>query len=106
MSAVIVHCSCPDAASAANIARALVDERLAACVQTIAGVVSTYRWEGQVRTKPEVLLLIKTTRDRLDAIKARLPALHPYAVPELVAVDVIGGLDVYLHWIEAQTAPQ
>ncbi len=106
MSVVIVHCSCPDAQTASRIARVLVEERLAACVQAIPGVASTYRWEGTVRTDAEVLLLIKTTRARLDALKARLPALHPYAAPELIAVDVVGGLDAYLDWIETETAPE
>lgn len=104
MSAVIVYCSCPDAQSASRIARALVEERLAACVQEIAGVTSTYRWEGAVRADTEVLLLIKTARNRVEALKARLPALHPHAVPELIAVDVVAGLDAYLNWVEAETA--
>ncbi|MEO7064085.1 MAG: divalent-cation tolerance protein CutA [Dokdonella sp.] len=106
MSAVIVHCSCPDAQTAARIAHVLVDEQLAACVQAISGVASTYRWEGRVCSETEVLLLIKTTRARLDELKARLPALHPYATPELIAVDAVDGLDRYLDWIETETAPK
>ncbi len=106
MSAVIVHCSCPDPETATRIARALVEERLAACVQVIGGIASTYRWEGRVRTDTEVLLLIKTTHACLDALKARLPALHPYSVPELIAVEVVDGLDRYLDWIETEAAPK
>ena len=106
MSAVIVHCSCPDAETAARIARALVEERLAACVQVVPCVVSTYRWQGAVHCADEVLLLIKTTRARLDALTARLPALHPYEVPELLAVDAADGLPQYLEWLDSATMLQ
>lgn len=69
-------------------------------------VISTYRWEGVVRTDTEVLLLIKTTRARFDALKARLPTLHPYASPELIALGVVDGLDRYRDWVEAEAAPK
>lgn len=104
MSAVIVHCSCPDAQTATRIARVLVEERLAACVQAIGGIASTYRWEGRVCTESEVLLLIKTTHARMAALKARLPELHPYSTPELIAVDAVDGCGDYLDWIETETA--
>jgi periplasmic divalent cation tolerance protein len=100
---VVVHSACPDADSAASIARQLVEERLAACVQAIPGMASTYRWAGGIRTDTEVLLLIKTTRARLDSLKARLPTLHPYDMPELVVLDATGGLPAYLDWVVAQT---
>lgn len=103
MSVIVAQCSCPDGDTAGRIARALVEERLAACVQAISGVTSTYRWKGDIRSDPEVVLLIKTTRDRLDALKARLPALHPYEMPELLVVDVSGGLQPYLDWLVAET---
>lgn len=103
MSALIAHCTCPDADTAARIARALVEEGLAACVQAIPGVVSTYRWQGALQTDAEVLLLIKTTRARWPALKARLPALHPYDVPELLAVDAVDGLPQYLAWLDSDT---
>ncbi len=106
MSVVVAHCSCPNAETAARIAQALVEERIAACVQTLPGMASTYRWQGAVRTDSEVLLLIKTTRERLAALKARLPTLHPYETPELLVVDVIDGLGPYLAWVEAETAPE
>jgi periplasmic divalent cation tolerance protein len=104
MSAVIAHCSCPDAETAARIARVLVEERLAACVQAIASVRSTYRWQGTLHTDAEVLLLIKTTRRRLDALKARLPGLHPYDVPELLVLEAVDGLPAYLDWLESATS--
>jgi periplasmic divalent cation tolerance protein len=104
MPVVVVQCSCPDAESAGRIAQALVGERLAACVQTLPGVASTYRWQGEVQVADEVLLLIKTSRARLDALKARLPDLHPYDLPELIVLDAVDGLERYLHWVEAETA--
>lgn len=103
MSVLIAHCSCPDAETATRIARQLVEEHLAACVQVIPGVSSTYRWQGALHTDNEVLLVIKTTRARFGALKARLPDLHPYELPELIAVEAIDGLDRYLHWVEAET---
>ena len=95
--------SCPDEASARAIAETLVDEQLAACVSRLPGVQSSYRWEGRVQHDAEVLLLIKTTADRLEALTARLQALHPYELPELVAVEAAGGLAPYLAWVAAQT---
>lgn len=92
--------------TAARIAQTLVGERLAACVQAVPGMLSTYRWQGAVRTDAEVLLLIKTTRERLQALKARLPDLHPYETPELLAVEAIDGLAPYIAWVEAETAPE
>ena len=105
MPVVVVQCSCPDAESAERIAHALVGERLAACVQALPGVASTYRWQGEVQVADEVLLLIKTSRARLEALKARLPDLHPYDLPELIVLDAVDGLERYLHWVEAETAP-
>ncbi len=104
MTALIAHCTCPDADSAARIARTLVAERLAACVQVVPGVVSTYRWEGTVQESAELLLLIKTTRERFAALKSRLPALHPYAQPELVATGIVDGLPSYLEWMAVETS--
>lgn len=103
MAAVVVHCSCPDADAAARIARTLVEERLAACVQTIPAIASTYRWQGQVRTDAEALLLIKTVRARIDALKARVAELHPYEVPELAVLEVVDGTPAYLAWLDAAT---
>ena len=105
MSVLLAYSTCPDAASADRIARALVSERLAACVNRVPGVQSTYRWQGQVEQAEEVLLLIKTTSDRLGALTARLRALHPYELPELLAVEARAGLPAYLDWVAAETTP-
>ena len=103
MSVLICLSTCPDAACADRIATALVEERLAACVNMLPGVRSTYRWQGQVQRDDEILLIIKTTRDRLDALRERLPILHPYELPELIAVEATGGLPAYLDWIATET---
>jgi len=103
MPVLLVHCACPDANSATAIAQALVDERLAACVNQLPGVRSTYRWQGKVEHADEVLLLIKTTSDRLAALSARVQALHPYELPEVIAVEARGGLPAYLDWVTEQT---
>lgn len=103
MTALIAFSTCPDAASATRIAEALVGEGLAACVNQVSGVLSTYRWQGAVRTDAEVLLVIKTTTARWDALKARLVALHPYAVPELVAWSPAAGHPAYLDWLAVAT---
>jgi periplasmic divalent cation tolerance protein len=88
----LVLSTCPDAQAADTLATALVEERLAACVNVLPGVRSTYRWQGRIERDDEVLLLIKTTADRQDALIARLQALHPYELPEAVAVEISGGL--------------
>lgn len=100
---MIVYCTCPDAASAEVLAHALVAERLAACVNALPGVRSTYRWQGRIETSDEVLLLIKTTHERLPVLIERVQALHPNELPEVVAVEAHGGLDPYLHWVAEQT---
>ncbi len=97
--ALLCYCTCPDPDSARRLARALVDERLAACVNQLDGVGSTYRWEGRVTTDTETLLLIKTTTARLEAMQARLLQLHPYEVPELIAVPITQGFAPYLAWL-------
>jgi periplasmic divalent cation tolerance protein len=105
VSARLVFCTCPDADTASRIARALVDERLAACVNAIAGIVSTYRWKDAVHVDDEVLLVIKTTADRLDAMQARLIELHPYEIPEVLAIEPAAGSAPYLAWVERETRP-
>lgn len=86
------------------LARRLVEERLAACASVLPGLRSTYRWEGRIEETGEVLLLAKTGRDRFDALAARIVELHPYDLPEVVAVEAAAGLPAYLAWVEAETA--
>lgn len=103
MDALIVLCTCPDHTVAEHIAAALVDARLAACVNRIPGITSIYRWQGEVCRDSEHLLVIKTTRERFDAVRERIVALHPYELPEVIAVDIAHGHAPYLAWIEAET---
>jgi periplasmic divalent cation tolerance protein len=78
-----------------------VGEQLAACVNRVPGISSTYRWQGAVTTEREELLLIKTTARRFEALKSRLLELHPYEFPELIAIPVERGHDAYLEWVRA-----
>ena len=102
--AVVVYVTAPSAEEARMLARVLVDERLAACVNLLP-VESVYRWEGKVEEAAEALLVIKTRRARLDALAARVRALHPYAVPEIIALPVVSGWPPYLQWIVDETKP-
>lgn len=103
MTALVCFCTCPDQTTANRIAETLIDERLAACVNIVPGLRSVYRWQGAIESADEVLLLVKTTDDRLDALTARISALHTYELPEVVAVEVAGGLAGYLDWVAEQT---
>src|SRR5215212_4619350 len=95
----------PSPDKAAEVARALVNEGLAACVNLVAPVRSIYRWKGEVCDEQETLAVIKTTRERFDAMKARLVALHPYQVAEVIAMPVEAGHSPYLEWVATETAP-
>jgi len=89
--------------TAEQIARTLIDERLAACVNVHAPMVSIYRWKGVVEKDNERQLVIKTTRAALPALEKRLRELHPYELPELIVVAASGGSDPYLDWVAQQT---
>jgi periplasmic divalent cation tolerance protein len=84
-----------------RIARELVERGLAACVNLVPGVVSVYRWKGALQRDPEILLVIKTRAERLPALKEALTTLHPYEVPEALALPVQDGLAPYLAWLDA-----
>lgn len=104
MSARLVALStAPSAEVAEQLARALVGEGLAACVNVVPGVTSYYRWKGELQRDAEWLLVIKTRAARLEALKAALARLHPYEVPELVALKVEDGLPPYLAWLDGST---
>ncbi len=101
---LLCYCTCPDAGSGQVLADALVGEGLAACVNRLPGISSTYRWQGKVMTDSEVLLLIKTTESRFAALRERVLALHPYELPELIAVPVGLGHAAYLDWVRASVS--
>jgi periplasmic divalent cation tolerance protein len=88
------------AEDAERIARALVERRLAACVNVVPGVVSVYRWKGEVCRDGEVMLVIKTRAERIPALREALLALHPYELPELLALPIDSGHSPYLAWID------
>ena len=99
---VVALVTCPDEATALSIARALVEERLAACVNVGGPIRSVYRWRGTVEEADERLLVLKARADRLGALAERLAELHPYDVPELLAFPVASGLGPYLDWVRAE----
>lgn len=82
------------------IARCLVEEKLAACVQITAPITSIYRWQGKVETAPEYLCLIKTRADLFAGVEAAIKKLHPYDVPEIIAVPIVSGSKEYLEWLD------
>jgi len=100
---LVVLITCPNQEVGETIGHALVEERLAACVNVIPGLRSIYRWEGKICRDPEVLLLIKTRRARLAALTRRVKTLHPYSVPEVIALPLAGGSSPYLAWVRKST---
>jgi periplasmic divalent cation tolerance protein len=102
--ALEIHVTMPDAERAASMARILVGESLAACVNIVPGVLSIYRWEGRLQEEDEVLCLIKTRPANLDRVQRRIVELHPYDVPEILAFTVDEGSPDYLDWLKAATA--
>ncbi len=101
--AILVLCSCPDTPAALDIARVLVKEGLAACVSRIPAVQSIYQWQERICEDSEQLLMIKTTPARYEALEMRLRALHPYEIPEIIALPIVAGSSQYLTWLAAAT---
>lgn len=98
--ALIVFSTFPDAGTARSIGRALVEEKLAACVNVLPQIESIYRWKGKIESASEVLVLIKTSTWTYDRLEARLRELHPYEVPEVIALRIQTGSSAYLNWLE------
>lgn len=98
---ILVLTTVPADERGAAIARALVEERLAACASVLAPMSSIYRWQGAVTEDTERQLIVKTVRERLPAIEQRLRELHPYNVPEFLVIEVVGGSAAYLAWLTA-----
>lgn len=103
---ILALTTCPDEASAQAIAAALVQERLAACVNRVGGLRSTYFWDARLQDESEILLIIKTTAGRLGDLQAWLAALHPYELPELLTIAVAGGNERYLDWVRMGVTKQ
>jgi periplasmic divalent cation tolerance protein len=102
---LVVLVTAPDAKTGGDLARALVGERLAACANLVSGVRSIYRWEGEVQDDAEVLLVVKTAASRLEALVERVNALHPYDLPEVLALPAGGGSAGYLEWVVEESGP-
>jgi periplasmic divalent cation tolerance protein len=100
---MVVMTTLPDAPAAEALAERLLEERLVACANVLPGARSIYRWEGEIRRDQEVVVILKTTRAALPRLRERFPALHPYDVPELVAMDVADGAEAYLDWVRSET---
>ena len=96
----MVLTTCPDGSVASRIARDLVESGLAGCVSRVGPVHSTYRWQGAIQDEPEVLLVIKTVSTRYPELEMRLKSLHPYDVPEIIALPVTAGSADYLSWLQ------
>ena len=101
---LLVFTNAPDRAVAMQIAQALVGERLAACVNVLGGCTSVYRWDGTVETADELPVIIKTRAARYAEVEAAIRRLHPYELPEILAVPVVDGLSEYLDWVAEETA--
>jgi periplasmic divalent cation tolerance protein len=96
---IVVLVTCPSQEVGETLGHTLVEERLAACVNVVPGITSFYRWEGKISRDAEILLVIKTRRMRLPALIRRVTALHPYSVPEIIALPLVGGSAPYLSWV-------
>jgi periplasmic divalent cation tolerance protein len=101
----VAFITAPDLETANRVARALVEERLVACVNLVPGVRSIYRWEGAVEEDAEVLLVVKTRADRTGDLVDRVVELHPYDLPEVVMLPAVGGNSGYLDWVREEAAP-
>jgi periplasmic divalent cation tolerance protein len=100
---ILILTNLPDEQAADKLARQIVEKRLAACVNRLPGVLSVYRWNGAVEQASEATLLIKTTQDRYQEVETAIKALHPYELPEIIALSIADGLPAYLDWIVQET---
>jgi periplasmic divalent cation tolerance protein len=102
---IVVFSTCGSADEAERLARRLIDERLAACVNVISPVRSFYRWKGAVEDSVEWLLIVKSSRGLFASLRAALESAHSYEVPEVVAIPIVDGSPGYLSWIEQELQP-
>jgi periplasmic divalent cation tolerance protein len=95
----LVLCTCPDQGSAQTIAEHLIEQKLAACVNILPGITSIYSWQGKRESAQELLLVIKTTKNIYNTLEKTITELHPYELPEIIAVNIENGNAGYLNWI-------
>ena len=100
--ALIVFSTCADETEALRLANTLVEARLAACVNVLPAIQSVYRWQGAIENAREILLVVKTTRQRFEAVCDLISTVHSYDTPEIIAVPVAAGSEKYLAWLTAQ----
>jgi periplasmic divalent cation tolerance protein len=105
VAAIAVFTNLPDSASAFNLARMLVERRLAACVNVLAPATSFYRWEGRQEQATETPVIIKSTAERYADLERAIRDAHPYEVPEIIALPIQAGLADYLGWVERECKP-
>ena len=103
MDVLLVLTNMPDRESAGRLASALIERRVAACVNVLADCTSVYRWQGKIETASEVPVLVKSTAAAYPALEQAIRALHPYELPEIIAVPLSNGLPAYLQWVAAET---
>jgi periplasmic divalent cation tolerance protein len=101
---IVVFSTCASTEEAQRLAHALVEKRLAACVSLVPGVRSVYRWKDVIEEEEEVLLVIKTSRRLLEDLQSEIERLHSYEVPEVIAMQVVGGSERYLAWLDRELA--
>jgi len=100
---LLIYCTCPDEAAAALLATSLVEQGLAACVNVLPRITSVYKWQGEVKTDTEALLMIKTAASRYSALESEILETHPYELPEIIAVSLDAGSPGYINWIRDET---
>ena len=105
MEAVVIYITAPNEVEAAKIAKALVEEHLAGCVNIIRDIRSIYAWKGKIEDEKEVLMIVKTRRKLFASLQARVLELHPYTIPEIIATPIIDGAEEYIKWLEDATQP-
>jgi periplasmic divalent cation tolerance protein len=101
--ALLVFTTLPSADKAAELAKLLVNERLVACANLLPAIRSIYRWQGELHDENEVLVLLKTRAEHLERLKLRILEVHPYEVPEVLAVPIESGYQPYLDWLAGET---
>ena len=104
LDAIAVFITAPNRDEAAQLAEALVNDKLAACVQILPEMTSVYRWQGKIERQPECLIIAKTTNARFVELETRVRTLHSYEVPEIVAVPIVTGSKPYLEWLASSVA--
>lgn len=103
MEALVVYITAPNEEEAAKIAKALVEERLAACVNIVPEIRSIYSWQGKIEDEKEVLMIVKTRLRLFKALQTRVKELHSYTVPEIIAMPIVDGSEEYISWLKEVT---